>query len=193
MWYNCKCKRKINSNLKVWYIMKNTIIKSILAVILGLVIGIFSKWGDVMPGDNVIIYFGLISTGLVIWLAIGTLLILKSKNRKEFSIIYSLFMISMLISYYLFSATVVKYLYNRIIIFWIVIFIVALILGNIIFSKRHTRLFRLLFVLASIIFLIYDAIEINGIQLQVVIPELLLSILVLITINKSIKNNNKSE
>ena len=123
--------------------MKNTIIKSILAVILGLVIGIFSKWGDVMSGDNVISYFGLISTGLVIWLAIGTLLILKSKNRKEFSIIYSLFMISMLISYYLFSATVVKYLYTRIIIFWIVIFIVALILGNIIFSKRHTRLFRL--------------------------------------------------
>ena len=100
--------------------MKNTIIESILAVILGLVIGIFSKWGDVMPGDNVISYFGLISTGLVIWLAIGTLLILKSKNRKEFSIIYSLFMISMLISYYLFSATVVKYLYTRIIIFWIV-------------------------------------------------------------------------
>lgn len=173
--------------------MKNTIIKSILAVILGLVIGIFSKWGDVMSGDNVISYFGLISTGLVIWLAIGTLLILKSKNRKEFSIIYSLFMISMLISYYLFSATVVKYLYTRIIIFWIVIFIVALILGNIIFSKRYTRLFRLLFVLASIIFLIYDAIEINGIQLQAVIPELLLSILVLITINKSIKNNNKLE
>ena len=75
MWYNCKCKRKTNSNLKVWYIMKNTIIKSILAVILGLVIGIFSKWGDVMSGDNVISYFGLISTGLVIWLAIGTLLI----------------------------------------------------------------------------------------------------------------------
>lgn len=173
--------------------MKNTIIESILAVILGLVIGIFSKWGDVMPGDNVISYFGLISTGLVIWLAIGTLLILKSKNRKEFSIIYSLFMISMLISYYLFSATVVKYLYTRIIIFWIVIFIVALILGNIIFSKRHKRLFILLFVLASIIFLIYDAIEINGIQLQAVIPELLLSILVLITINKSIKNNNKLE
>ena len=44
-------------------------------------------------------------------------------------------MISMLISYYLFSATVVKYLYTRIIIFWIVIFIVALILGNIIFSN----------------------------------------------------------
>lgn len=173
--------------------MKNIIVKSILAVILGLVIGIFSKWGDVIPGDNIIKYFGLISTGVVIWLVIGSLLILKSKNRKEFSIIYSLFMIAMLISYYLFSAIVVKYLYIRIIIFWVVMFIGTLILGNIFFSKRHTKLFRLLFVLASIIFLIYDAIEINGIQFQAVIPELLFSILVLITINKSIKNNNKLE
>ena len=173
--------------------MKNIVVKSILAVAIGIVIGIFSKWGDVISGNNVISYFGLISTGLVIWLVIGSLLILKAKNRKEFSIIYSLFMISMLISYYLFSATVVKYLYTRIIIFWIVIFIGTLILGNIIFSKRHTKLFRLLFVLSSIIFLIYDAIKINGIQLQAVIPELLLSILVLIIINKSIKNNNKLE
>ena len=56
--------------------MKNIVVKSILAVAIGIVIGIFSKWGDVISGNNVISYFGLISTGLVIWLVIGSLLIL---------------------------------------------------------------------------------------------------------------------
>ena len=46
--------------------MKNTIIKSVLAVVFGIVIGIFSKWGDIIPGDNLIKYFGWISTGVII-------------------------------------------------------------------------------------------------------------------------------
>ena len=167
--------------------MKNTIIKSILAVVFGIVIGIFSKWGDVIPGDNLIKYFGWISSGVIIWLVIGSFLIIKTKNRKEFSIVYSLFMISMLISYYVFSLLVVKYLVKRIVIFWIIIFIGSFILGNIIYGKKNTNLFRILFILASIIFLIYDAIEINGINLIAIIPELLMVVYVLIIISKSIK------
>ena len=167
--------------------MKNTIIKSLLAVVFGIVIGIFSKWGDVIPGDNLIKYFGWISTGVIIWLVIGSFLIIKTKNRKEFSIIYSLFMISMLISYYVFSLLIVKYLVKRIVIFWIIIFIGSFILGNIIYGKKNTNLFRILFILASIIFLIYDAIEINGINLIAIIPELLMVVYVLIIISKSIK------
>ncbi len=167
--------------------MKNTIIKSLLAVVFGIVIGIFSKWGDVIPGDNLIKYFGWISTGVIIWLVIGSFLIIKTKNRKEFSIVYSLFMISMLISYYVFSLLIVKYLVKRIVIFWIIIFIGSFILGNIIYGKKNTNLFRILFILASIIFLIYDAIEINGINLIAIIPELLMVVYVLIIISKSIK------
>lgn len=167
--------------------MKNTIIKSLLAVVFGIVIGIFSKWGDVIPGDNLIKYFGWISTGVIIWLVIGSFLIIKTKNRKEFSIVYSLFMISMLTSYYVFSLLIVKYLVKRIVIFWIIIFIGSFILGNIIYGKKNTNLFRILFILASIIFLIYDAIEINGINLIAIIPELLMVVYVLIIISKSIK------
>lgn len=166
--------------------MKNTIIKSVLAVVFGIVIGVFSKWGDVIPGDNLIKYFGWISTGVIIWLVIGSFLIIKTKNRKEFSIVYSLFMISMLISYYIFSLFVVKYLAQRIVMFWIIMFIGSLILGNIIYGKKNTNLFRILFVLASIIFLIYDAIEINGINLKAVIPELLMVIYDLVIISKGI-------
>ena len=167
--------------------MKNTIIKSLLAVVFGIVIGIFSKWGDVIPGDNLIKYFGWISTGVIIWLVIGSFLIIKTKNRKEFSIVYLLFMISMLISYYIFSLLIVKYLVKRIVIFWIIIFIGSFILGNIIYGKKNTNLFRILFILASIIFLIYDAIEINGINLIAIIPELLMVVYALIIISKSIK------
>ena len=169
--------------------MKNTIIKSVLAVVFGIVIGIFSKWGDIIPGDNLIKYFGWISTGVIIWLAIGSFLIIKAKNRKEFSIVYSLFMISMLISYYVFSLLVVKYLVQKIIIFWIIMFIGSLILGNIIYDKKNTNMFRILFILASIIFLIYDAIEINGINLIAIIPEVLMVVYVLIIISKSIKKS----
>ena len=167
--------------------MKNTIIKSILAVVFGIVIGIFSKWGDVIPGDNLIKYFGWISTGVIIWLVIGSFLIIKTKNRKEFSIVYSLFMISMLTSYYVFSLLIVKYLVKRIVIFWIIIFIGSFILGNIIYGKKNTNLFRILFILASIIFLIYDAIEINGINLIAIIPEVLMVVYDLVIISKSIK------
>ena len=167
--------------------MKNTIIKSVLAVVFGIVIGIFSKWGDVIPGDNLIKYFGWISTGVIIWLVIGSFLIIKTKYRKEFSIVYSLFMISMLISYYVFSLLVVKYLVQKIIIFWIIMFIGSLILGNIIYDKKKTNMFRILFILASIIFLIYDAIEINGINLIAIIPEVLMVVYILIITSKSIK------
>ena len=97
--------------------MKNITIKSFLALISGIVIGILSKWGDVVPVGNIINYFGLISSGIVLWLVIGTILIIKSKTRKEFNIIYLSFMISMLLSYYLFSALVVKYLVPKIIFF----------------------------------------------------------------------------
>ena len=66
-------------------------------------------------------------------------------------------------------------------------FIGSLILGNITYGKKNTNLFRILFVLASIIFLIYDAIEINGINLKAVIPELLMVIYDLVIISKGIK------
>lgn len=68
-------------------------------------------------------------------------------------------------------------------------FIGSLILGNIIYDKKNTYLFRILFILVSIIFLIYDAIEINGINLIVIIPEVLMVVYVLIIINKSIKKS----
>ena len=66
-------------------------------------------------------------------------------------------------------------------------FIGTLILGNIIYDKKNTNLFKILFILASIIFLIYDAIEINGINLIAIIPEVLMVVYDLVIISKSIK------
>lgn len=165
--------------------MKKQIVKGILVIIVGAIIGVLSKWGDVIPGENFIHYFGLISSGLVLWLVIGILLLIKSQNRKEFNILYFAFMTSMLISYYLFSALIVKYLYIKIIIFWIALLIISILLANIIFNRRHTKLIRNLYVIISIILIIYDAMIINGIQIEVVVIEILLSLITLILIKRN--------
>lgn len=128
--------------------MKKQIIKIIFLIIIGAVIGVLSKWGDVIAGMNFLHYFGLISSGIVLWLVIGILLLVKSETRKEFNILYFSFMTSMLISYYLFSALIVKYIYIKIIIFWIIMLMCSIILGNIIFNKRHTKLIRNLYIIA---------------------------------------------
>lgn len=167
--------------------MKKQIIKIIFLIIIGAVIGVLSKWGDVIAGMNFLHYFGLISSGIVLWLVIGILLLLKSETRKEFNILYFSFMTSMLISYYLFSALIVKYIYIKIIIFWIIMLMCSIILGNIIFNKRHTKLIRNLYIIASMILIIYDAIIINGIQMEIVIIEMMLSLITLTLINKEIK------
>lgn len=167
--------------------MKKQIIKIIFLIIIGAVIGVLSKWGDVIAGMNFLHYFGLISSGIVLWLVIGILLLVKSETRKEFNILYFSFMASMLISYYLFSALIVKYIYIKIIIFWIIMLMCSIILGNIIFNKRHTKLIRNLYIIASMILIIYDAIIINGIQMEIVIIEMMLSLITLTLINKEIK------
>ena len=167
--------------------MKKQIIKIIFLIIIGAVIGVLSKWGDVIAGMNFLHYFGLISSGIVLWLVIGILLLVKSETRKEFNILYFSFMTSMLISYYLFSALIVKYIYIKIIIFWIIMLMCSIILGNNIFNKRHTKLIRNLYIIASMILIIYDAIIINGIQMEIVIIEMMLSLITLTLINKEIK------
>lgn len=167
--------------------MKKQIIKIIFLIIIGAVIGVLSKWGDVIAGMNFLHYFGLISSGIVLWLVIGILLLVKSETRKEFNILYFSFMTSMLISYYLFSTLIVKYIYIKIIIFWIIMLMCSIILGNIIFNKRHTKLIRNLYIIASMILIIYDAIIINGIQMEIVIIEMMLSLITLTLINKEIK------
>ena len=167
--------------------MKKQIIKIIFLIIIGAVIGVLSKWGDVIAGMNFLHYFGLISSGIVLWLVIGILLLVKSETRKEFNILYFSFMTSMLISYYLFSALIVKYIYIKITIFWIIMLMCSIILGNIIFNKRHTKLIRNLYIIASMILIIYDAIIINGIQMEIVIIEMMLSLITLTLINKEIK------
>ena len=167
--------------------MKKQIIKIIFLIIIGAVIGVLSKWGDVIAGMNFLHYFGLISSGIVLWLVIGILLLVKSETRKEFNILYFSFMTSMLISYYLFSALIVKYIYIKIIIFWIIMLMCSIILGNIIFNKRHTKLIRNLYIIASMILIIYDAIIINGIQMEIVIIEMMVSLITLTLINKEIK------
>ena len=135
-------------------------------------------------------FFGLISSGIVIWLAIGTLLMIESKSRVEFNVLYSVFMLAMLTSYYLFSAAYAEFLNTRVMLFWFAMFACSVVLGNVLFHKRNTKSFLVLYAMAALCFLVLDAVWINGIQLQAVIPEVLLSIGILIRINQK---GNKGE
>ena len=170
--------------------MKNIGIKSSLLFLFGIAIGVLAKWGDIIPGMNPIHFLGLISSGIVIWLAIGTLLMIESKSRVEFNVLYSVFMLAMLTSYYLFSAAFAEFLNTRVMLFWFAMFACSVVLGNVLFHKRNTKSCLVLYAMAALCFLVLDAVWINGIQLQAVIPEVLLSIGILIRINQK---GNKGE
>ena len=65
-------------------------------------------------------------------------------------------MLPMLLAYYIFSVLAVKYFNIKIALFWCAAFACSLAIGNIIFPKRHTRLFMALFILASAAFVTAD-------------------------------------
>ena len=65
----------------------------------------------------------------------------------------SSFMLPMLLAYYIFSVLAVKYFNIKIALFWCAAFACSLAIGNIIFPKRHTRLFVALFIIASAAFI----------------------------------------
>jgi len=153
--------------------------KQVFMIIMGIIIGILSKYGDIAYANTIFSTFGLISSGLLIWLVICVMIMYKSKNKKDLTILLISFMLPMLLSYYLYSIIIVKYFYFKIFVFWIIMFVVSLILENILFSIRDRKIFKFLFVIVSIIMIIFDAFKINGFEIGVMFTE---AILVIITL-----------
>ena len=73
---------------------------------------------------------------------------------------------------------------------WCAAFACSLAIGNIIFPKRHTRLFVALFILASAAFVTADAIMINGVNLLLILCESALCIAAAILISRKIKSQS---
>ena len=162
----------------------------------GSAFGILAKYGDIAYASSIFSYFGLLTSGFAIWLVIGTAIIYISNSRKRLSVLLSSFMLPMLLAYYLFSVLVVKYFNIKIALFWCAAFACSLIIGNIIFPKRHTKLFEALFIIASVVFItsvvfiILDAIIINGVNILLILCESALCIIATILISRKIKRKS---
>lgn len=162
-------------------------------IIAGAVFGILAKYGDIAYANSIFSFFGLLTSGFAIWLVIGTAIIYISSissSRKQLSVLLSSFMLPMLLAYYIFSVLAVKYFNIKIALFWCAAFACSLAIGNIIFPKRHTRLFMALFILASAAFVTADAIMINGVNLLLILCESALCIAAAILISRKIKSQS---
>ena len=100
--------RKVEENsLK----LKNKIINTILILLLGVILGIFSKWLDNLSIDSSILWMSIIEkidlnnffSEMAIWLFIAIIISLFSKSPLRASINVLLFFIGMCISYHLYT------------------------------------------------------------------------------------------
>lgn len=164
--------------------------KKIIYIICGIILGIISKYGDV-SNIKILYNIGLITSGLQLYLTIYSLIIISSKSKKESVINIIIFMLPMLLSYYLFSYLYVNYLYKKIIYFWLIILIITLIITNIIYHKKEHKIFQFLYLITSIILITIDAIYINGIQIDIVITEIIISLIGLIKLKRKKNKNEK--
>lgn len=165
-------------------------LKILLMITFGIIIGVFSKYSDT-SGKTFSHCFGILSSGIFFWFFIATLILCLSKTRKLFNLYYLSFMGSMLVSYYLYSKYVIGY-YSKIVWFWIIMLFITAIIGNIFYSFRKTKLFRCLFIIGSIVLIVYDSIKLYGFGKGTFIIEIILSIIGYIIINK-VSNKKREE
>lgn len=165
--------------------IKQLMTNPLVLILSGLILGIASKSGDVTNSDNIFFYFGLFSSGLLIWLVVYTALLYSAANKKQAIISILCLMIPMLISYYLYSYYIVEYFSGRVALFWVLILVFSLVITHLVWKIRHRWSFLILFIIGSVSAVLYDAFKINSFQFEVMIPEILISVLALLTIRKN--------
>jgi hypothetical protein len=120
-------------------------------IILGIIIGILSKVGDVSGQGSVLgdtLYaFGYVSSGFFIWVVICTIIAVIAKNQIWAGVNVFLFLTSMILSYYFYSYLIVEYLEWSIVKFWVVMLIPAAILGAIVWKIKTNQPMKFLVVI----------------------------------------------
>lgn len=162
--------------------MKKEIRNTIVAIIVGLLIGILSKMGDVIPQGTIVgdllWRFGLLSSSFTIWVFLCLLICNKSSSRSKSSLHVILFLIAMLCSYYLYSKFVVKYLSLKMVKFWFIMVIPSGIAAYFLYDiKNKNKIFKILVLIFTIILSLIGIMFVQGIDLFCLIAEFILVLL----------------
>ncbi len=179
-------------------ILKKFFSNPITLAVTGIFSGILSKYGDLAEPSSLFSCFGLLSSGILIWLVICTGIMFVSSSKSQSALSVAVYIFPMLASYYLYSAIVINYIWRNAIIFWLIMGVISYILAYCFYEKRYSPKFKFLFSGAACVLIIYDAIVINEmiINYKLVLNEkniFVISIEIILAIVAFFVIKNKSE
>lgn len=123
-------------------------------------LGILAKMCDTMPqGDpltNMMFNFGLLSSGLLLWMTVCTWLALRAKCGLHAALSVLSFLVPMLGGYYWFSARFTGYFNRYVMYFWVMLLLPAAVMAWVLRANAGKPWLRFLGVTAAIVGVLCD-------------------------------------